>query len=227
MFDVDFYADTKAIERKLTNLAYKQMPFAISQSLTAIARHVQKAERLNEEKVLDRPTPFTQGAVRVIPSRKDTLEAQVVMQDATARYLEPYQFGGTNVLNSKALLKPIGSRADLNQYGNLPRNLSKQLLGRSDIFIGSVKTKAGQVNGVWQRITPHGGHAIAQRGSKMVRTKKNLNSGPTLKLLIRFTDAHPVKQYLNWFGVAQDTAKKHFNRELGSALAKAIATARN
>ncbi len=232
MFELSIRSNIKDIERKVSRLAFQQIPFATTLTLNRLVSIVQTAEVKNEQAVLDRPTPFTTRSIRVKRATKGARVAEVVMQGIAAKYLDPYQFGGKNVLNSKALLVPIAAAGDLNQYGNLPRNLLKSLKGRSDIFIGPVKTKAGVVSGVWQRITVQGGHALVQRGGRLVKTRKGLHQaqeGTTahkLKLLIRFEDAHPAKQFLDWFGVAQGVINKNFNREFGKALALAIATAK-
>jgi len=228
---VNIHTNLKAFQSKVSAAAYKQIPFATSQALTALAKDVQLAEQQNEAKVLDRPRPFTQGAVKVVPARKGSNTARVVMQDLTARYLEPYEFGGRNVLNGRALLKPIGATKDLDQYGNLPRRLLAKLKARGDVFIGKVKTKNGEVSGVWQRSVEEGASVPVTRNGKggaprIGKTKKGLNTGGRLKLLIKFEDAHAVKQNLGWFKVAESTVSRNFNKRMGAALAKAIATAK-
>jgi hypothetical protein len=45
-----------------------------------------------------------------------------------------------------------------------------------------------------------------------------------LKLLIRFGDALPVKQHLDFMKRAQDIVNRNFEREFGRALGRAIAT---
>ena len=231
--EINFRSNLAEIERKLDSFAYKQVPFASAQALTAIARLVVEKEVANETKVLDRPKPFTTGALFVIGSTKQSQEARVIMKDRTAEYLEPYEFGGTNVLTGKkiALLKPVDAKTDLDQYGNLPKSFLRTLKQRSDIFVGPVKTRTGVVNGVWQRATEEGGSVIRKRITKSGRlvtsvTRKRLNTMHGLRLLIKFQDAHPVKQHLDWFGVASATVSKAFEREFGRALAKAIATAK-
>ena len=57
--------------------------------------------------VFDRPTPFTLNSIGVKPARKDNLESVVFVKDIATSYLAPYEFGGRNKLNSKALLKPV------------------------------------------------------------------------------------------------------------------------
>jgi len=231
MIVINVRSNIKQFEKKLSAFAYKQLPFAQAQALTALAKQVVVAEQKNEEQVLDRPRPFTKGGIGVIRARKDRQRAVVFMKDITARYLEPYQFGGTNILNSKALLKPIAAVSDLDQFGNLPRNFLNKMRGRSDIFIGTVKTKIGDVSGVWQRTVEQGTTVpvarIGKNGQARIgKTRKSVNTSGRLKLLIKFEDAHPVRQHLDWFGVADRTVQKHFKSEMGRALARAIATAK-
>ncbi len=216
-----------AFTKKISAAASKQIPFATAQALTAIAKSVAIAEQKNEAAVLDRPKPFTTGAIGVVRANKERMEATVFLKDITAAYLEPYQFGGKNVLNSRALLKPVGAVKDLDQFGNLPRNFLRKLKGRSDIFIGAIRTKNGMVNGVWQRTVEPGSRvATVTKTGKIRKTSKGLNTTGHLVLLVKFEDAHPARQYLDWFGVAQRTVAHCFNREMGKALARAIATSR-
>ncbi|MGN6518649.1 MAG: hypothetical protein ACTHK2_04405 [Dokdonella sp.] len=226
-FTINFKSNIDDFQRKISAMAHRQLPFATAQALNAVAKRVVEAEQDNERNVLDRPKPFTTGAIRISRATKTSLEAKVFMGDITAHYLEPYQFGGRNVLNSKALLKPVDAVRDLDQFGNLPRNFLRSLRGRQDIFIGVVQTKRGPVNGVWQRSVEEGAAVpVVGRNGKVRRTRKNLNTRGHLVLLVKFEDAHPARQQLDWFGVAGRAAAKAFNREMGRALARAIATAR-
>jgi hypothetical protein len=230
MLQINVQSNLKAIEKKLSAFAYQQVPFATAQALTALGQRIAGAEQANEAKVLDRPKPFTRNAIGVMRANKARMTATVFMKDITARYLEPYEFGGRNALNARALLKPIDAVEDLDQYGNLPRNFIKKMKGRSDVFIGAVKTKTGVINGVWQRTVEEGAAVQVRREKvgvlKIGRTRKGLNTSGGLKLLVRFTEAHEVRQRLDWFGVAQRVVNKEFDREFGKALARAMATAR-
>jgi hypothetical protein len=209
--DINVYADTKAISKKLSDLAYRQMPFATAQALTAVAREVQGQEKQALPSIFDKPTPFTENSIGVIPARKDNPVAQVFIKDIAAAYLAPYEFGGKNKLNSQALLKPVAQ--GVNQYGNLPRTKLSQLKGQAakgkkGIFVGKVKTKSGQeVDGVWQRVPAAKGQSSH------------------LKLLIKFTDAHEARQHMDWFKRADQIVRRTYQREFGKALAKAMATA--
>lgn len=231
MLQLKVTSNIDELQKKLSDTAKKQMPFAMATALTSLAQLVAKAEKANEHEVLDRPRPFTTNSIKVIGARKDRLAALVYMQDIAARYLEPYEFGGTNVLNSKVLLKPIAAVKDLDQYGNLPRNFLAKIKGRSDIFVGAVKTKHGVIKGVWQRATEDGGKASTSRVGKdgkvkVRKTSKGLNTSGGLKLLVQFADAHPVKQRLHWFDLASKLVDDSVNQEFGKALGKALGTAK-
>lgn len=206
MIDISVRSNIRAIEKSLSRLAYKQVPFATAKALSAIGKRAQDAEIKNLQSVLDRPTPFTLKSVGVKPARKDSPQAIVFVKDIAADYLEPYEFGGTNKLNSQALLKPVDAK--LNQYGNLPRNLLARYRGRKDVFIGEGKGKNGTINGVWQRIP-------AAKGR-----------GRGLKLLVVFANAHQVTQHLGYMNLARKTVAASFKAEFGKALAQAIATAK-
>lgn len=226
MLEISIRSDIKRLEKSLNDLAYKQLPFASATAMTALAKQVKQAEVQNMSKVLDNPTPFTLRSVGVKPARKDTQEALVYVKDIAAEYLLPYEFGGLNKLNSKALLKPI--EQSVNKYGNLPRNLLARLKSRSDVFIGAVTfKKTGQtVNGVWQRNpVSRGTRRAGGYGTKGAHSVID-GAQSTLKLLIRFTDAHPVTQHLGWRTLAQTIVRTRSNAEMGRALAKAIRTAR-
>jgi hypothetical protein len=204
VIEINIRADVKRLERSLSDLAHKQLPFATAQALTALARMAQAAEKGALPSIFDRPTPFTLNSIGVIPARKDNLQAQVFVRDIAAAYLAPYEFGGKNKLNAKALLKPVQQR--VNQYGNLPRNKIAQLTARADVFVGKVKGKDGaEIDGVWQR----------------VKAAKGKPGG--LKLLVRFAEAHEATKHLDFRKRAETLIRANFDAEMAKALAKAMA----
>ncbi|MDE3022247.1 MAG: hypothetical protein KGI54_10340 [Pseudomonadota bacterium] len=219
--DINVRSELQKVQKQLSSLAYQQLPFATSTALTALAKRVQMEEKKNLSDTFKNPTPFTKNSIGIKAAQKNNPEAIVYMKDIAAQYLAPYEFGGDHFLSGKALLNP--KDITLNQYGNIPRNTIARLKNRKDIFIGQVKTRSGEVvNGVWQRPSrmPTGN----QRHSK--RMTKTANTSGHLKLLIRFGRSLPVKQHLKYFEMANKIVKQHFNAEFGSALAKAISTAR-
>lgn len=207
MIDINVRPMVKAVERQLSALAYRQMPFATAQALTSLAKIVKEAEKEALPSIFDRPTPFTVNSIGVIPARKDTLQATVFVKDIAAAYLAPYEFGGKNKLNAKALLKPV--QQPVNQYGNLPRSKIRQLTARADVFVGKVKGKSGQeINGVWQRV------------------KASKGQPASLKLLVAFDEPHEATQHIDYRKRAEALIRANFDREMGKALARAVASAR-
>ena len=206
MLTLSVKSDVRALSKKLDALARKQLPFATAQALNATAEQVRDAQRENMRKVLDRPTPFTLNSVAIKRASKSNPVALVYVKSIAVAYLLPYEIGGKNKLNSRALIKPVGQK--VNQYGNLPRTTLARLKGKPNVFIGKVQTKDGVVDGVWQR------------------GKKTRGKSSGLKLLMRFEDAHDVRQHLDYRGVGKRVAAAVFPRALDAAVAKAIATAR-
>ncbi|WP_175786353.1 hypothetical protein [Burkholderia cenocepacia] len=206
MLTLSVKADVRALARKLDALARKQLPFATAQAINATAEKVREAEIETWKKVLDKPTPFTLNAIAIKRATKSNPVALVYVKPIAVQYLLPYEVGGKNKLNSRALIKPVAQK--VNQYGNLPRSTMARLKGKPNVFIGKVQTKAGVVDGVWQR------------------TKKTRGKAAGLKLLMKFEDAHDVRQHLDYRGVGKRVVAAVFRRELDAAMAKALASAR-
>lgn len=223
MLDFNVRSNIKELSARLDSFARKQLPFATTQALNQVGSRLQKAEQGNIRATFKHPTPFTQNSVGVRRATKINLTVTVFVKDIAAKYLEPYETGGLHHLNSRALLNPKDIK--LNEYGQLPRAALARLKARPDIFIGIVKTKAGPVNGVWQRVTDTS--RVTMLGPKMKRLR-GLNKGPTarLKLLLRFGDALPVNKPLNYGATSSKVIARHLGRDFEAALAKAIATAR-
>jgi hypothetical protein len=218
-------ADLRSLTRALNDLEKKQLPFATANALTALAKRVQEAEKAAMPKVFDRPTPFTVNSIGVKAALKNRLEALVFVKDIAASYLMPYEFGGNHKLigSGKTWLEPKDF-ALLNQYGNFSRSTLDRLKGRTDIFIGTIKTKSGEsIGGVWQR--PAAVQVVKRSGKRGVALR-GVNKTGHLKLLIRFGDARPVKQHLDFRIRAQAVASATFKAEFAKAMAQALATAR-
>jgi hypothetical protein len=220
---ISVHADMKALRRQLDDFAKKQLPFATAQAINAVAMKVQAAERANLQSRLDRPTPFTVNSVAVKKATKSTLTATVYVKDIAARYLAPYETGGTQALpgSSRAALNPKDPTL-LNRYGGLPRNKIATLRNRPDVFVGTVQTKDGPVDGVWQR--PYYRPKAQKRGRS--KLPKGSNTTGRLKLLVRFTDPQPVTKELHYGTTAAEIVKRNMPIELRRAFAQAMKTAK-
>lgn len=221
MIPINIKPDLKPLQRAFINFHAKQAPFATALALTTLAKEVQAIEREDVIETFANPTPFTRNAFSVTPATKGNPIAVVFPKDIQAEYLAPFVEGGSGMqaLGSKrAILLPRS--VGLNQYGNIPRNKLASLRGRPDIFVGAVKLKrSGQrVSGVWQRSGPR---ASGVRKVKGVRQPQG-----SLKLLIKFSDALPVKEHLDFFDRADRYLRANAARAFNDAMVKALATAR-
>lgn len=224
-FAISVSADLQRLTKSLGQLEKQQLPFAIAQTLTAVAKIAQAEEKAAMPEVFDRPTPFTINSVAVKGARKTDLEARVFIKDIAAAYLEPYEFGGNHKLigRGKTWLNPK-DRTLLNQYGNLNKSAMQRLEARPDVFVGTIKTKSGeQIGGVWQR--PQNAKVIKRAGKRGVAVR-GANTTGHLKLLVRFGDAMPVKRHLEFGERAFEAVDANFDREFEKAMAKALATAK-
>ncbi|CAL8474567.1 hypothetical protein [Caballeronia sp. S22] len=236
MINLKVKVDTKSIDRNLTDLVRRQIPFAKAQAINAVAERVRAGEQANFKETFRAPSPFTVNSVAVRKATKSNPVATVYVKPIAAKYLLPYETGGVHTLNSRALLNPKNVR--LNRYGQLPRGMVAKLKGMPDVFVGAVRTKDGQtINGIWQRPFLRGKDAqlgagmTVRKRNKLLRgahpdMPKNANTSGHLKLLVRFGNALPVNKQLKWGRLAKQIVSQHFNAELSKALAKAIATAK-
>jgi hypothetical protein len=235
MLEIRVTSNIKEISKKLNNLAYKELPYAISRALTELAREVQAAERAGMESVFDKPKGFTLNSVRVFGATKDTLTAGVFVRDRAANYLSPFEEGGEHFLNPGQTKLHVPVQAPKDAGGNLPRNFERNRRGGTGIFFGVVQTKQGPINGMWQRVvhyetvdrlgTRHLAHNLVGRRLRdgHRRTGREVKS---LRLLVRYVDDKPVKQDLDFAARAEKLVDRRFDAVLGRELARAIASAK-
>ncbi|PAA14467.1 hypothetical protein [Pseudomonas fragi] len=223
-FDISVHANVKEISRSLSRLAHSQINFATALALTALAKEVQADEIRNIGSTFKKPKPFTQKSVGMQGARKDTLQAKVFVRPIAARYLEPYEKGGSHVLAGRALINPKNIKLD--SYGQLPRKALARLKARKDIFIGPVKTKSGVINGVWQRAYHRAKGSERGRSRQGGEVRRGANTTGRLKLLIRFGDALAVNKRLNYRSHARALIDRRFNALFSEAMGKALASAR-
>ncbi|WP_174296522.1 hypothetical protein [Sphingomonas bacterium] len=213
------------LKQALSDLQKEQLPFAEALALTRLAQGVRDAERKEEEKTFDTPTPFTVNSITMKSATKANPVARVYAKDIASHYLEPYVFGGNRSLWSAkgekaGMLTPKAQR--VNAFGNLTKNALATLKGNRNVFIGEVKLKSGEaIRGVWMRQARQPRPQGAPRRARGTAPKPK---GP-LKLLIRFADTTPVPRRLPFFETANAYVRANAEREFHKALAEAMRTA--
>jgi len=138
---VNVESNVKQLTKNLSEIAEKQIPFAMALTLTRTVQSAQRSEKIAMNRQLDRPTPFTLRGVAIERATKSNWQARVFIKDIQAEYLKWVVDGGTRKPKNKAHALPANIRR--NKYGNIPRGKVKKLLQRSDVFSGKVKGVAG------------------------------------------------------------------------------------
>ena len=190
-------ADLARMKRLLTDFERRQWPFAAARALTATAQAAQVDTTRGMASAFDRPTPFTERAIAVLPATKTTLTAEVFVRPVQARYLGLQEQGGTRQPKRRALVTPAGIR--LNKFGNIPNKALRRASARGDAFSG----KVNGIGGIWQR------------------TKR----GP-LKLLARFDGPKKVNAHPWFMPTVTATVNREFSDNMKAAMTLALRTAR-
>ena len=152
--------DTTAVERALSDIGRKQVPFALALTINDLAAEVKSKEIVANKVDLDRPTPFTSKGIFIVRANKSTLQGQVGYKDRQADYLDKQVTGGKKRAKKKAIVVPVAMK--LNKYGNLPRNaLSRQSPVRMCLLVRSrVLRVYGSGHGVQNQITIRASHCL-------------------------------------------------------------------
>lgn len=195
------------------SLDYNRMlPYITARALTLVAKEAQAEVKRQMPSRFDRPTPFTQNALRIKPATTRDLTAQVLVKDLPGKqhYLLLQEFGGQRrPSQARVLAMPWerGGKASirLNRYGNAPRNIAKALLAREKYqpagaggstygggtFSGVPKGRPASVAGIYRRPK----RRVAKKGKNAGRVT---NRNQPLKLLLAYEKAatyRPIWRY--------------------------------
>jgi hypothetical protein len=143
---LDIQHNFKEAAAHFRDRAPKQVRFATALALTRIAKHVQGDLTVEMRRIFDNPTPFTLGSVFTKPATPRLLAARTWLKDEVfkgtpaARYLMPQIEGGhrsqkrserafdrAGWMGAQGYAMPAAG-ADLDQYGNMARRQTVQLL---------------------------------------------------------------------------------------------------
>lgn len=204
--DLDFSADFKQLDRALSDVMQRQLPFAMMLSLNDTAEEVKAAEERELDKTFDRPTPFTKRGVYVKRASKSTLTATVGMKPVQAGYLRLQASGGIRLPKRRALV--IGAGLRRNKYGNLPKGAVKRAEAKGNTFVARKR-------GAGAHLAP----GLYQRG-------KGARGRGKIKLLVAFEPRAQYKKRLEFQPVALNKARSVYEGHLVRRLKQAQATAR-
>lgn len=226
------------LHRSLNNLKTSQLPFAAANALTQAAHKVREAERVEMQRVFDRPTPFTLNAFQVVPARKNNLVAEV-------RYKDVMPYTGKHFLEVQA------------EGGPRPMTGFERLLSRADIGAGDfagvipARTATRDAYGNWsggerqrvlsalqaqrdtfQNTTDRSRRRNARRAEYYVGKRGGMtgvfrSQGDEDTLILVFLRRSPLYQKrFDFYGVARRTMAEVYPSLFATALQRAMATAR-
>lgn len=197
---LDITSNRRAFERSLSDVAQKQLPFALSLAINDTLKDVKKNEEKRMRRVFDRPTPFTQRGLYLRRANKRTLSGEVGVKDIQAEYLKLQATGGTRRPKRRAIVVPVGQR--LNKYGNMPKGALGRALAKPTTFVASRGKVKHLPPGIYQR---------KKRGVRM---------------LAAFEDSASYEARWRMRVSARKTARARLPVYLSRRLRQAIATAR-
>lgn len=234
-------------------LEREQMPFATALALTRTAQYA-KAELVSlMDVVFDRPTPFTKGALYIVPATKQRLTATVKVKDEAAkgnpavRWLMPEIFGGTrNMKGFEALLMRNGLLprgwyavpaigAPLDGYGNVPGNVITKILSQLQASRDSTANESADVRRRRNRRQQQGryfavipGRAPRNKLPPGIYERFGTTQHAKVVPVFVFTSKAPhyQKRY-DFYGVGERIARERFPTEFRAAMKVALESARN
>lgn len=202
----------------------RNFPFAVASALTASVKAAQQAMPAELERDLDAPTPFTKGGFYITPARKDKLVAVVGVKDRQAEYLRYQVEGGTRPPKRKALRLPTA--VELNEFGNVPAGLIRQLVARAKAGKRATKTQARRF-GVSQKVDLFYGDPQDDRPAGIYKRVPIGSQKTRLVPLIVFPqESARYEKRFDFHETARREVLRTFTPALRAAWAKALATSR-
>lgn len=215
---------------------------ALADALNHTANQAGQALTVEMSNVLDRPTPFTLNAVRVLNAKPNNLEAAVWVKDekdnaskgmAPEDWVAPQVFGGSRsdkksetLLRAKGIL-PAGkfiapaSGARLDAYGNISRGQMVQILSG----LSAIEGKAGytaNASDKWRSIRK--GHAqaffVLRRGKTPIGIAER--RGKSMAMVLAFVSQPQYRRRLDFHGVVERVADANLEANIDKAITDAL-----
>ena len=129
---INIKADTKAINKSLTSLQKKQIPFATSKAINKTAFQTRRQLQKDMDTTFRKgATAFTKRGVLVKKSHKTNLVGNVYIDKEQSKYIEKQVFGGIRS-ESYAIPIPFRDRVKLSKQGNLTKSKFKGLVNNKN-----------------------------------------------------------------------------------------------
>lgn len=151
---ISIAAEIRSVERYLTDVQKRQIPFAASRTLNILARDIARKEMPKKaDATFDGGAPsFTKRGFFYKKSTKKDLTATVYVGDKQAEYLKFQILGGVRLPRRKALMIST-DKTRVNRYGNITRATYNNIINdKTKYFKGVPKGFSGKnYEGIWER----------------------------------------------------------------------------
>lgn len=203
---------------------HPQFRFALSLGMNNVMRKAREGAVSLLDREIDKPTPFTRGGFFLLPARKDRLTATLGIKDKQAEYMVYQVKGGSRAPKSVALRLP--ATVQLNDYGNLPAGVIKQLIARAQAGKRATKSQSRRF-GVSKELDLFYGEPGDGRPAGIYKRVVISATRHQLVPLVVFPrrSARYSKRY-DFFGAVDAIVRREFPTEVRAAWQRAIATAK-
>lgn len=249
MTTINIRADIKEAQRALDVVSKRQIPFATTLMLNALAGSTKKRIETDIKRNLDRPTNYAQRMIGIKYANKSNLTSQVNVVGTASRGQEKVLghlfsgghrsgkgFEGTLVskgIMPRGMYAMPGEGAPLDAFGNIRRSFISQLIGY--LTANKVVKKSAQFENRQRKqvkgSTTNQFFVVSERkqgGLQLgIWRRIGFGSGLALRPIIIFVDKEPVyNRYFDLGNTAQQVVERDARYEFDKAMAYAIATAK-
>lgn len=239
MMSFKFLNNIKDVERDLSNIERRQIPFATVTALNAVAEKLVQQNRTDMAKVFNKPSRWTLNAFHFRRATKAHTSVTIERKEAARgkHYLEIQEEGGVRPATGlergfKMRLPYSGIVGYVTPTRHAPRN------GSGDLPGGFIQKVLAQSGANWDRNSNETARSGARRkkagGARYFVPKPGQlrpgvweRRGPNLRKVLNFNVKSPTYQpRLNFSIRMERLAKQLMPAEFDRALAHALATAR-
>lgn len=246
---IEIKIDTRDVERYLSDVRRKHLPFATSLAINNTGKDVQEA-LASETRVFDRPKALTKKGAFLTRSTKANLTAVVGLKQRgrggpVNEYLDAQVRGGgrdmkrSEILLQRAGILPLGyqtrpgSGARLDSYGNMSRGQIVQILSYFKTFGGietsgrnrNNKTQSAKLNRSTKRRAAVE-YFVVPDGMPGLATGVWRRNGRGVEPVLIFIKGATYRKRYDFYGVARKTIANKLDRHFDAALRRALDTAR-
>jgi hypothetical protein len=245
--------DTSLARKALSDLATKQVPFALSLATNTLSKEIIGHESALMRSVFDRPTPFAESGLRIkkVATKADPA-AEIGFKDVFGRMgdavesaLAPHIPGYPSERRQKGMERWLKARGfmdegewlvpsrtmRLDRFGNVPGSVASKMLADVGAYNAirnpgaRVTTKAGKGRYIFGEVNARKGGTV--KGIWQVQGGREKYATGRWKLQMVVVKKRPTyRKRFDFYGEAERFAARNYAKHLVAAMDRAVQTAR-